>query len=154
MQSVTNTFIPDSESEASNEETEAEEAGVEGNEDEHNDKGEAIFPPQLIKDHHDKSTGHSYKDGVKTLGLPIAVHKIWEKKSYEYDPKWMEKHGVPEAVLEDFVSAIRMDELIPKGALKMNDELYIVGKTHKGVEVEKYATVSPPSSSTLLWRPI
>ena len=154
MHSVTNTSVPDSESEASNEETETEEAVVEGNEDDDDDEGKATFLPQLIKGYYDKSTGNSYKAGVKTLGLPNAIHRVWEKQSYEYDPKWMEQHGVPEEVLKDFVSRIRFDELIPKGALKLNDELYIEGKTAQGVKVEKSATVSPPSSSTLLWRPI
>lgn len=166
MQSVANTSITGSASEENIEDTDHEEEGAEpGTSDEengefrddaasddtedHDSEGDA-FTPQVIKGVYDKSCGNSYKEGVTTLGLSIATHRLWEKSTYEYDRKWLAKNDISDAILDDFTSRMKMEELFPNGALKVNDELYIEVETAQGDTVEKSATVSPLSSSTLL----
>lgn len=116
------------------------------NDDETDDDEEddnAIFAPIPIKEHARSCDGFS--NGETTLGLPNHIYRSW--KANGYNDNWLAIAGVSENILNEFTSKIKMESLLLKGALQINDELYIIIKfTQDGTEylTEKSARVSFP----------
>lgn len=100
---------------------------------------EELFAPVQIAPFAKSCDGFTH--GETTLGLPHRVYSEWN--SQPYDNAWMEKAGVSEDKLDEFVSKVKMENLVLKSALKIGDELYTVVKDAEGViTAEKMARVS------------
>ncbi|KAL8904951.1 MAG: hypothetical protein Q9207_002945 [Kuettlingeria erythrocarpa] len=111
--------------------------------------GSAIFGPVEIQQY--AKSCHPFKEGEKTLGLPHTVYEAWNATAY--DQQWMKNAGITDkAILKAFISKLKMDQLMAKGALPVGSELYIETKAtdEAGNEtvVEKMARVVAFESGT------
>ena len=142
------TYHPDTIASDEIAQSETEEATDEEATDEETDEEEAggvAFERVSIQEH---NVGKLSTDGLEklgsTLGIPHDLHREW--KTNGYDINWLQVTGTPETILDDFKSKMKLDQMVIKGALKINDELYhdgvVVGQ--KDVTVEKFGRVSPP----------
>lgn len=62
----------------------------------------------------------------------------------------MEKNGISEEVFDDFMSRIKTEKLILKGAIKVQDELYIeVGSIQGAIEQSSIVSLFSCSNTTL-----
>lgn len=127
--------------------------GEKQDKDEHQDgskDGSAIFGPVEIQQY--AKSCHPFKEGEKTLGLPHAVYEAWNATAY--DQHWMKNAGVTDkAILKAFISKLKMDQLMAKGALPVGSELYIetkiTDKAGNEIAVEKMARVRTSNLQSL-----
>lgn len=111
---------------------------VEMNEEE---ADEEIFGPIRIKDYAKSCELHN--EDETTLGLPQRIYKEWKASGYVNN--WMEAANVPDTILRAITSRVKLENLILKDALKLQDELYIRIKLTGDdgeVTVEKFGRVS------------
>lgn len=107
---------------------------------EEHDGREAVFAPISIMPWAKSCDTHNGDE--KTLGLRKNVYR--ELKATRYDNDWMTAANAPETALNLFIAKVKMDHLIFKGALRIDDEFYVVAKVKGETRtVEKFARVSP-----------
>ena len=65
-------------------------------------------------------------DEIRMLGLPEAVYRTYEQTGFV--DAWMTNNNVNPAILNEFRSGMKLDELVRRNAIAVGDELYLPGQ--------------------------
>lgn len=75
------------------------------------------------------------------LGLKEAVYRQYEPDNFVRT--WLEDNGVDTAILNDFRSAMKLDELVKRDIVTVGDELYLQDSNAKVATVSCLIALSP-----------
>ncbi|KAL8784338.1 MAG: hypothetical protein Q9195_009083 [Heterodermia aff. obscurata] len=73
---------------------------------------------------------------IYMCGLPHAVYRAYETTGFVLT--WLENNNVDTAILNDFRSAMKMEELVRKNVILAGDELYLAGQAGKVATVTSF----------------